>query len=409
MQKVASLPLPPADALDASHALSACIADAIDAAGGWIGFDRYMSLALYTPRLGYYSGGAAKFGRDARDGSDFITAPELSPFFARTLARQFAPLIAQGLPAVMEFGAGTGRLAADLLLALEQENALPAQYAIVELSGELRARQQRTLNERAPHLAARVLWHDALPERFEGVIVGNEVLDAMPVRLFARQGGRWYERGVGRKTGADAMAEGNAGDAFEYEDRLLSADEVPAAVAAIPGDHDLVTETHAEGEGFVRAVAAMLARGAAFFIDYGFPAAEYYHPQRTGGTLMCHYRHHAHPDPFLYPGLQDITAHVNFSGIAEAAVDAGLTVAGFCSQARFLMNAGITDLLMTLDPADARTFLPAANAVQKLLSEAEMGELFKVIALTRALDSGSAEADASTLAGFARGDRTHAL
>ncbi|MFP3755340.1 SAM-dependent methyltransferase [Cupriavidus sp. SIMBA_020] len=392
MQKVASLPLPPADALDASAALSTCIGDAIEAAGGWIGFDRYMALALYAPRLGYYSGGAAKFGRDARDGSDFITAPELTPFFARTLARQFAPLIAMDLPRVLEFGAGTGRLAADLLLGLETEGALPETYQIVELSGELRVRQQETLAARAPHLAGRVQWLDELPAQFEGVIVGNEVLDAMPVRLFARLGGRWHERGV-------ALADGK----FTFEDRPLADNAIPDALRALPGDHDMVTETHAEAEGFTRAVGAMLTRGAAFFIDYGFPAAEYYHPQRAEGTLMCHYRHHAHPDPFLYPGLQDITAHVNFSGIAEAAVDAGLSVAGFASQARFLMNAGITELLMELDPTDARAFLPHANAVQKLLSEAEMGELFKVIVLTRGLD------DALPLAGFARGDRVHAL
>ncbi|MGO4278835.1 class I SAM-dependent methyltransferase [Cupriavidus sp. RAF20_2] len=392
MQKVASLPLPPADALDASAALTTCIGDAIEAAGGWIGFDRYMALALYAPRLGYYSGGAAKFGRDARDGSDFITAPELTPFFARTLARQFAPLIALDLPRVLEFGAGTGRLAADLLLALETEGALPETYQIVELSGELRVRQQETLAARAPHLASRVQWLDELPAQFEGVIVGNEVLDAMPVRLFARLDGRWHERGV-------ALADGK----FTFEDRPLADNAVPDALRALPGDHDMVTETHAEAEGFTRAVGAMLTRGAAFFIDYGFPAAEYYHPQRAEGTLMCHYRHHAHPDPFLYPGLQDITAHVNFTGIAEAAVDAGLSVAGFASQARFLMNAGITELLMELDPTDARAFLPHANAVQKLLSEAEMGELFKVIVLTRGLD------DALPLAGFARGDRVHAL
>ncbi|WP_439671177.1 SAM-dependent methyltransferase [Cupriavidus necator] len=399
MQKAASLPLPPADAQAASDTLTARIGESIDAAGGWIGFDRYMALALYAPGLGYYSGGSAKFGRDARDGSDFITAPELSPFFARTLARQFAPLMAQGLPRMLEFGAGTGRLAADLLLGLEQEGQLPDTYAIVELSGELRARQQATLAQRAPHLADRVTWLDTLPASFEGVIVGNEVLDAMPVQLYARSGGRWHERGVVHSVACSD----DAAPAFRFEDRPLADADMPEALRAIPGDHDLVTETHAEAEGFIRAVGAMLARGAAFFIDYGFPAGEYYHPQRAGGTLMCHYRHHAHPDPFLYPGLQDITAHVNFSGIALAAVDAGLTVAGFASQARFLMNAGITELLMALDPSDARAFLPQANAVQKLLSEAEMGELFKVIALTRGLD------DSEPMDGFTRGDRCHTL
>ncbi|WP_043441060.1 class I SAM-dependent methyltransferase [Cupriavidus sp. HPC(L)] len=398
MQKTGSLPLPSADALDASTALATRIGEAIDAAQGWLGFDRYMAMALYTPGLGYYSGGAAKFGRDVRDGSDFITAPELTPFFARTLARQLAQWLQLGLDEVMEFGAGTGRLAADLLLALEDEGQLPSRYWIVELSGELRARQQATLAARAPHLAARVQWLDALPARFEGVAIGNEVLDAMPVRLYARVGGVWHERGVARNDGGE-----HGNDApFRFADRPLGAADVPAPVAAIPGDHDVVTETHAEGEGFVRSLGAMLTRGAALLIDYGFPASEYYHPQRTGGTLMCHYRHHAHPDPFLYPGLQDITAHVNFSGIAQAAVDAGLEVAGFASQGRLLMNAGITELLMSLDPNDARSFLPAANAVQKLLSEAEMGELFKAIALTRGLGD-------SVPIGFAAGDRSHTL
>ncbi|TWG87566.1 SAM-dependent MidA family methyltransferase [Cupriavidus gilardii J11] len=391
MQKSASLPLPPADALAASSALSARIDAAIDANGGWLGFDRYMTLALYEPGLGYYSGGAAKFGRDERDGSDFITAPELTPFFAATVARQLAQWLAMGLDTVMEFGAGTGRLAADLLLALEREGRLPARYLIVELSGELRERQQATVAARAPHLAGRVQWLDRLPDRFEGVIVGNEVLDAMPVRLYARQDGVWHERGVAR-----------AGQGWRFADRAVDAAQVPPSLQAIPGTHDLVTETHAEAEGFVRSLGTMLSRGAVLLIDYGFPAAEYYHPQRAGGTLMCHYRHHAHPDPFLYPGLQDITAHVDFTGVADAATEAGLDLAGFTSQARFLMNAGITELLMTLDPNDPRSFLPASNAVQKLLSEAEMGELFKVIALTRALD------DAVPI-GFARGDRSHTL
>lgn len=406
MQKTGSLPLPSADALDASSRLSDRIGEAIDAAGGWLGFDRYMSMALYAPGLGYYSGGAAKFGRDVRDGSDFVTAPELTPFFARTVARQVAQWLEEGaLDAVMEFGAGTGRLAADLLIALEQQGQLPSRYTIVELSGELRERQQRTLADRAPHLAERVHWLEALPAAFDGVVIGNEVLDAMPVRLHARAGGQWHERGVSH---GDTVGSGEGGSAsndsarFAYADRPLPAQELPPALAAIPGDHDLVTETHAEAEGFVRSIGAMLGKGAVLLIDYGFPAAEYYHPQRSGGTLMCHYRHHAHPDPFVYPGLQDITAHVNFSGIALAAVEASLTVAGFASQARFLMNAGITELLMTLDPADASSFLPAANAVQKLLSEAEMGELFKAIALTRGLDD-------IVPVGFRAGDRSHTL
>ena len=257
------------------------------------------------------------------------------------------------------------------------------------------ARASEPLAERAPQLAARVHWLDTLPAHFDGVVVGNGCW--MRCRCACSRA----------RTGASVAWHVTPTDVpgFAFSDRMLAPDEV-ARLLALAGTHDVVTETHAEAEGFVRAIGAMLSRGAAFFVDYGFPAAEYYHPQRAEGTLMCHYRHHAHPDPFLYPGLQDITAHVNFSGIAHAGVDAGLEVAGFASQARFLMNAGITELLMALDPSDVNRFLPAANGVQKLLSEAEMGELFKVIALTRGLQDLPA---ARPLAGFARGDRSHAL
>jgi SAM-dependent MidA family methyltransferase len=218
----------------------------------------------------------------------------------------------------------------------------------------------------------------------------------MPVRLFARIGGMWHERGVR----VDASNE-SAPPRFAFEDRPVAAGSILPALAAIPGDHDYVTETHDAAAGFVRTVCAMLARGVAFFADYGFPRTEYYHPQRAGGTLMCHYRHRAHDDPFVYPGLQDITAHVEFSAIEEAAHDAGAHLLGYTSQARFLMNAGITDALAQLDPCDALRFLPAANAVQKLLSEAEMGELFKVIAVCREFDA--------ALGAFERGDRSHTL
>ncbi|HVW49726.1 MAG TPA: SAM-dependent methyltransferase [Trinickia sp.] len=399
----ASLPVPAADALAASAALVAHIRHEISAAGGWVPFNRYMELALYTPGLGYYSGGARKFGRRAEDGSDFVTAPELSPLFARTLARPVAQaLAASGTREVMEFGAGTGRLAAGVLSALDALGAPLERYAIVDLSGELRERQRETIEALGGELAARVCWLDSLPARFEGVVLGNEVLDAMPVALFARTGGIWHARGV--------AASGENGS-LRFEARALDAagvglsKEDAAVLAEIDADIDpaldYVAETHAAGAAFTRTVCSMLAKGAAFFIDYGFPRAEYYHPQRTEGTLMCHYRHRAHGDPFLYPGLQDITAHVEFTRIAEAGVDAGADLLGYTSQARFLMNAGITEALSEIDPADAARFLPAANAVQKLLSEAEMGELFKVIAFSRGIDE--------PIDAFARGDRSHTL
>ncbi len=396
----ASLPVPEPIALAQSEALAATLRAEIAAAGGWLPFDRYMERALYAPGLGYYSGGSRKFGLLADDGSDFVTAPEMSPLFAATLARAVGEaLAASGTRALMEFGAGTGRLAAGMMLALEALGVPFDSYAIVDLSGELRERQRETLAQRAPHLLERVQWLDALPASFEGVVIGNEVLDAMPVRLFARKDAVWHERGVAV----------NDDHAFVFSDRPAMsgrdadwAQGVPGSVlAAIDGSDDYVAETHEAALAFTRTVCAMLTRGAAFFIDYGFPESEYYHPQRVQGTLMCHYRHRAHDDPFLYPGLQDITAHVEFTGIAQAGVETGADLLGYTSQARFLMNAGITEVLGEIDVNDVARFIPAANAVQKLVSEAEMGELFKVIAFSRGIDS--------TIAAFGRGDRSHTL
>lgn len=392
-----SLPAPGADALAQSEALTGLIRERIAAAGGWLPFDRYMDLVLYAPGLGYYSGGAMKFGRRGEDGSDFVTAPELSPLFATTLARPVAQALQQsGTRQLMEFGAGTGKLAAGLMRALADLDVPFDSYAIVDLSGELRARQRETIERDAPALAAKVQWLDSLPDSFEGVVIGNEVLDAMPVRLVARKLGAWHERGV-------VLLD----DRLAFDDRPLTPDaQVELIDDAIDDANDepfaeYVTETHEAALGFTKTVCTMLVRGAAFFIDYGFPRREFYHAQRAGGTLMCHYRHRAHPDPFLYPGLQDITAHVEFTGIAEAGVETGADLLGFTSQARFLLNAGVTDVLGKLDPSDVRRFLPAANAVQKLLSEAEMGELFKVIAFSRGIPG--------TLDAFATGDRTHTL
>ncbi|MGF6510900.1 class I SAM-dependent methyltransferase [Paraburkholderia sp. 32] len=391
-----SLPAPGPSALAQSDALVAEIRVQLDAAGGWLPFDRYMERALYAPGLGYYSGGARKFGLRADDGSDFVTAPELSPLFAATLARPLAEALeASGTRDVMEFGAGTGKLAAGLLNALDTLGAGFDSYSIIDLSGELRERQRETIAAAAPALLAKVRWLDALPQRFEGVVIGNEVLDAMPVRLFAQNGGVWRERGV---VWRDA--------AFAFDDRPVAAAADLALLTEIdasrePAGDDYVTETHEAARAFTRTICTMLARGAILLIDYGFPRHEYYHDQRAQGTLMCHYRHRAHGDPFLYPGLQDITAHVEFTGIAEAGVETGADLLGFTSQARFLLNAGVTEVLGEIDPADAARFLPAANAVQKLLSEAEMGELFKVIAFSRGLDD--------TLRAFSSGDRSHTL
>lgn len=390
-----SLPAPGPGALAQSEALAAQIRMEIAAAGGWLPFDRYMERALYAPGLGYYGGGSIKFGRRPEDGSDFVTAPELSPLFAATLARPVAQaLAASDTRHVMEFGAGTGKLAAGLLNGLQALGAPFDSYSIVDLSGELRERQRATIEADAPELAARVRWLDALPEHFEGVVIGNEVLDAMPVRLFAHAETGWKERGVAID-----------GDGFAFDDRPIVAKQDAELLASIEAegevDGDYLTETHDAARAFTRTVCTMLTRGAALFIDYGFPRHEYYHAQRAQGTLMCHYRHRAHGDPFVYPGLQDITAHVEFTGIAEAGVETGADLLGYTSQARFLLNAGITEVLGEIDPTDTTRFLPAANAVQKLLSEAEMGELFKVIAFSRGIEE--------TLDAFASGDRSHTL
>jgi SAM-dependent MidA family methyltransferase len=390
-----SLPAPGPGALAQSEALAAQIRAEILAAGGWLPFDRYMERALYAPGLGYYGGGSIKFGRRPEDGSDFVTAPELSPLFAATLARPVAQALqASGTRHVMEFGAGTGKLAAGLLNGLHTLGAPFDSYSIVDLSGELRERQRATIEADAAGLAARVRWLDALPEHFEGVVIGNEVLDAMPVRLFAHADDGWKERGVKID-----------GEGFRFDDRPVTDRHDAEFLASIEVDGevdgDYLTETHDAARAFTRTVCTMLTRGAALFIDYGFPRHEYYHAQRAQGTLMCHYRHRAHGDPFVYPGLQDITAHVEFTGIAEAGVETGADLLGYTSQARFLLNAGMTEVLGEIDPTDATRFLPAANAVQKLLSEAEMGELFKVIAFSRGIEE--------TLDAFASGDRSHTL
>lgn len=365
------LPAPSGDALAASASLQGLIADEIRRRQGWISFARYMELVLYAPHFGYYSGGAAKLGKDG----DFTTAPELSPLFGATLAGLAAEMFAQTASAVMEFGAGSGKLAHDILTELALAGVALERYLIVEVSPQLRARQQETLAA-----FPNVQWLDRWPERFSGVVIGNEVLDAMPVSLVVKGADGWRERGV-------ALG-GQGEDAFVFEDRPCDA----ALIAQIP-DADMLpvgylTEVHPTAAAFMRSLAALLSGGdanekgaLALLIDYGFPAHEYYLAQRSQGTLMCHYRHHAHPDPFYLPGLQDVTAHVDFTAMAQAAVDGGLDLLGYNSQAGFLLGAGIGDLLLRTPPEQAAQYLPQANAVQKLVSPAEMGELFKVLAL----------------------------
>ncbi|MBP9061726.1 MAG: SAM-dependent methyltransferase [Rhodoferax sp.] len=372
--------------------LLARIAQTIEHAGGWIGFDEFMALALYTPGLGYYANDSVKFGtmpsaaksQDAAGGSDFVTAPEMTPLFGQTLAAQVAQALqVTQTSEVWEFGAGSGALALQLLQTFQSLGLPLPQYRIVDLSGTLRARQQLKLANYLDH----VQWVSELPATLQGVVIGNEVLDAMPVKLLARIKGHWYERGV---TQAPDAAQGDDAAAFVWHDHAT--DLRPPL--AIEGEHDYLTEIHPQGESFVRTLADKLSAGAVFLIDYGFPEHEYYHPQRHMGTVMCHQGHQSDTDPLQSVGLKDITAHVNFTGIALAAQDAGLSVLGYCTQARFLMNCG---LLQRLENAT----LPERTMAQKLIMEHEMGELFKVIGLCKG--------EAWDAMGFTHGDRTHTL
>lgn len=377
------LPEPTADALAASRALHQLISEDIRAHDDWISFARYMELALYAKDLGYYAGGATKLGKDG----DFTTAPEITPLFGATLARFAQSLFPDQPLKLLEFGAGSGRLALDMLAALRESGTVVESYQIVELSSELRARQQALLASDPA-----VGWLDRPPPAFSGLIVGNEVLDAMPVSLLVRANGRWLERGVSLN-----------GDSFCFADR----DADPVLARQIPDADSLpegyVTEVHTRQSGFVRVLADMLRAGdagAALLIDYGFPAGEYYLPQREQGTLMCHYRHHAHGDPFFLPGLQDITAHVDFTQMARAGLEAGLEIGSWQSQAAFLLAAGLPELLQDRCADDPAGWLPQANAIQKLTSPAEMGELFKVLVLSHQLAMPPA---------LMRSDRSHRL
>jgi len=343
---------------------------AIARAGGWIPFDRFMALALYAPGLGYYATDSRKFGTMPSSGSDFATAPEMTPLFGATVAVQVADALrATGTGEIWEFGAGSGALALQLLQALGDT---VRSYTIVDLSGSLRERQQQSLAK----YGSKVRWANELPDRFSGVVVGNEVLDAMPVKLLVRKGGTWHERGV--QQGLAWIAH-------------LTGLRPPIE---IPGEHDYLTEIHPQAEAFIRTLADRLERGAAFFIDYGFGEDEYYHPQRHMGTLMCHRGHMADTDPLIDIGCKDITAHVNFTGLALAAQQAGLATLGYTSQARFLMNCGLVEQL-------AQAPLRQRVAGQRLLAEHEMGELFKVI--------GFYKGDFWDACGFSNGDRTDRL
>ena len=354
---------------------------------GFLPFARFMAIALYAPGLGYYAAGAAKLG----PGGDYITAPELSPLFGASLAEQIAQCLTRERDTVIELGAGTGRMAADVLQELGRRDRLPQRYQIIEVSPDLTARQRATLQALAPSHYERVQWLERMPKRIRGVVVGNEVLDALPVSLIHTQGDEILELGVGWEASAKR---------FVWTSRPATGELLEAARSLALAD-GYTTEIHLAARALVRTVGAALEEGVALFIDYGFPRREYYHPQRSNGTLMCHYRHHAHADPLILVGLQDITSHIDFTALADAAAEVGLATLGFATQAHFLINCGILDRLSAFDPQQAATYARACAGVQPLLSPTEMGELFKVIAFGRGIDD--------ALLGFRTGDRAGRL
>ena len=386
-----NLPIASLQAQALSQQLCQLIQQKIKNAGGWISFAEFMQMALYTPGLGYYAGGAQKFGKDG----DFVTAPEITPLFAQTLSLQAAQILAAGDANILELGAGTGKLAVDLLLELEHLDALPAQYFILEVSAHLRQVQRETCQARLPqHLYEKLVWLNELPKKFNGLVLGNEVLDAIPVHIVHKTQVGWRERGVGFNSKLNE---------FIWQDAPLTQ---PNLVEHLPQDlishlpENYITEVNPAAVALVRSLCETLATGAILLIDYGFGAAEYYHPQRNQGTLMCHYQQLAHDNPLTLVGLQDITAHVDFTSIAMLCEVASMRLAGYVNQAQFLINCGILTILAQHSPQDVQ-YIKLAAAAQKLLSPAEMGELFKVICLTKNIDA--------PLIGFAQGDKSHTL
>ena len=383
---------PEPDASALSRRLSTLITDRIKNSGGKIGFDQFMDMALYAPGLGYYSAGAHKIG----ESGDFITAPEISPLFSRCIARQCGQVLGymqgSGLMTreradILEVGAGSGVMACNILMELEQMGTLPAHYYILEISADLRDRQRHMIQKRVPHLGHHVHWLEHIPEKgFTGIVLANEVLDAMPVHRIH----------IDRKTEQEFFVAADNGN-FTWSLDALSSQDLQRRIIAIRqilqydiGNPGYTTEINLAAERWILSIADSMLSGLILILDYGFPQREYYHPQRSEGTIMCHYRHRAHDNPLIHVGMQDITSHVNFTAIAEAAHDAGLTVSGYTTQGHFLLACGIVEPVDSpeLDNSAQLTMaeIKHAQAIKKLTLPHEMGELFKVIALTRGLD-----------------------
>lgn len=352
-----------------SEQLQAAIKREINAAGGAIPFDRYMELVLYAPGLGYYSNGTRKFG----SAGDFVTAPEVSPLFGRCVARSARTILADLVDAdLLELGAGSGVMAVDILRELRALDQLPAHYYILERSADLRQRQRQRFEKDIPELLSRIIWLDKLPDTpINGVILGNEVADALPVKRFRWHSGEVAELGIGIGNDGLIMV------ALEEVDRQLT-ETVEAIARSCDWPDDFESEYCPSLPAWIQGLAESLNQGALLLIDYGCGRSEYYHAQRSRGTLMCHYQHRAHPDPLLFPGLQDITAYVNFSALADSADAAGMHLAGYCTQAHYLLDNGLESMLAELDQSDQMLFFRRVSEIKTLTLPGEMGERFKV-------------------------------
>ena len=387
---MSALPIPSKESQKYSQQLCDLVQIKIKQSGGWLPFSDFMHMALYTPETGYYTGGLKKIADTQSGGGDFVTAPEISPLFAQALAAQMAEMLELTGGNILELGAGTGKMAAGILQALAKQGCLPTHYYILEVSNHLRKVQSETIDAILPKsINERVVWLDVLPLEHTGVIVGNELLDALPVHLLTKKAGQMFERGV-RFNGQ-----------FAWFDQPLQDQRLLDLINANAWPDGYLSEVCPAAVGLMRSLVDSLKHGFILMIDYGFGAKEYYHPQRNQGTLMCHYQHYAHSNPLTYIGLQDITAHVNFTAIAEAATQKGLVLEGYTNQAQFLMNCGLLDLLNQQAVDQSAKYPQLAAGVQKLLSPAEMGDLFKVIAFSRGIKE--------TLSGFANGDKSHTL
>ncbi|UCB56272.1 MAG: SAM-dependent methyltransferase [Thiotrichales bacterium] len=377
-RSIEALPEPDEVAKQRSRELSSHIAERCAEKGGMISFSEYMQIALYLPGLGYYSGGAQKFGM----AGDFITAPEVSALFSRCVARQTAQIIAEMDRAdILEFGAGSGVMAADILLELECLGELPANYFIVELSAELRVRQRQTIEAKAAHLLEKVHWLDGLPaQSIQGVVIANEVLDAMPVECFRINNGAVEQLCVFAEAGQMQARYRKAEKNVVDQVRLIEQRRQK------PFENGYCSEFNPAIRAWLSSLESVLNKGVVLLIDYGYPVQEYYLDERDSGTLICHYQHRAHADPLWYPGLQDITAFVDFSSVAHAAVEAGFEVSGYTSQAMFLMGCGLAELHQALASDDPGRQILLAQQIKTLTLPSEMGERFKAMALSRRVD-----------------------